>query len=133
MILRLLSTLSVSRRQKMSVLASSQTFINVSTEKCMFCNIKSITYSDIGKCLVLGVILPSGRIRSTSSCLCLCVFYSLVSVVKQVYRILFTILHPGGIETDVFPYFLLIHSAQTQSNFSESLFSPFESRRVYLL
>ena len=104
-----------------------------SIRKCLLYITRSISYSDIGKCLIVGIILPVDQKRCVISCLYLCVFDPSVSVDGIVTGMLFTLLHPGRTETDVIRYNLAILYACILCNSNGCLFSSFESSGVYLL
>ena len=101
LIQQLLSNIGVIRHRNMSVFAPLQIISKISIGNCLLYITKSISNSDIGKCLHLGVSLPSNWSRYVISCLYWCVFYLSVSAFKLA-AVLFTVLQAGRMETDVF-------------------------------
>ena len=129
----LLSSLRVIRLRKKSELAPLHVVFNLSNGKCVFLVTKSFSYSDIGKCLSVGVVLLSDRNRCVISCLCMCKLYQTVSVSRLATGVFFTVLYTAGMESDVFWFFSRIHSSDILYISNEWPFSVFESSRLYLL
>ena len=96
----LLTGLRVIRHRKMPVLVHLHVLIKSSIGECVLCFTKSMSNSDVIKCLSVEVNPTSDWNRCVISCLYSCVFYLVVWNGTLITRTLFTVVHPGKMEAD---------------------------------